>query len=147
MSKIDELIQDLAMVRDGLSKAKAKLKEMKSRLETSRGWKMWYGLKAKLAQDEREIDGELRQYAIRFGKGNPHGAIEVQEWAVMHYSEAQAIEWCFHHDLRDALLLDVKLFEKHAKGVQKTAPIPFVTFGKKLKVKIDRDLSAYLPEE
>ena len=62
---------------------------------------------------------------------------------MIEYAPALALAWCRRH-LPEAIVLDARLFEKHAKAISATAAIGFVKITKEPQATIASDLSSYL---
>jgi len=90
-------------------------------------------------------DDAVKRFA-ETGDKHPHPEVTVIERRKLDYVPAQALDWCKTH-LPNALSLKRSLFEKHARAVSKTAPIPFVTIVTEPATRISSDLSGYLLEE
>jgi len=76
------------------------------------------------------------------GNKVPHPAVKVALFTVLDYAPGDALEYARLH-LPKALKLDKRTFEKMAKVIEPD----FVTISQEPRVRIARDLSAYLEEE
>ena len=77
------------------------------------------------------------------GDKNPYPDVSVIINNKVDYDPLVARTWC-EENLPKALMLDTKLFEKHAKALKETMPIPFVDYYQSPSVRISSDLTDYL---
>ena len=91
------------------------------------------------------LESVLRQAgleAYNFNGTVPHPALGVRLVQRIKYDLSQARAYCAEH-LPAMLILDTKQFEKHAKAVAKTYPLPFVEIIAEPQVTIAQDLSKF----
>lgn len=77
------------------------------------------------------------------GEKKPASGVGIKVTKELVYYDEQALEFCIEN-LPNALKLDKRFFEKHAKGVAETQPLNFVTIKEKPTATISSDLSEYL---
>jgi len=94
------------------------------------------------------LEAELREHAVEVfketGEKHPHPALNILERPRVAYDLAAAVEYCKAH-LPRFVTLDKAAFEKHAKAVVETDPLPCVTYFKEPTATIATDLTSYLP--
>ena len=73
---------------------------------------------------------------------SPHPAVKIRINRKIDYPIGTALDWC-KENLRSAFIFDHKFFEKHARAIEGTAPIDFVTFTDEPQVTIASDLSKW----
>jgi hypothetical protein len=93
-------------------------------------------------QDETAARAALDQAVLESFDGNkrPHPAITIREMTKLDYDPKRAREWA-DTNLRSALVLDVKRFEK---AILATEAPEFVTIHKEQQVTVASDLSPYV---
>ena len=150
MTTIETNILLLAQHQQRAAEAKEHMKKLQDELEASENWKYWAKLLGEANKQVCKVDNSLRKNVIatyeETGEKKPHPACGVRLTTKMRYVDADAITWC-RENLPAALSLNRRLFEKHAKGVAETAPIPGVAFIKEPKATIAKDLSVYLKDQ
>jgi len=77
-----------------------------------------------------------------FSTKDPHPAVKIRILRKIDYPIGVAIDWCKEH-LLNAFKFDDKLFDKHARAIEGTSPIDFVTFTDEPQVTIASDLSKW----
>lgn len=94
-----------------------------------------------------ELDSQIRDHVVVIyestGQRHPHPAVGVRVYTKLRYDTDEALHWSQHH-LPKALKLDKRFFEKHARGVAETQPIPFVEIEENPRATISTDLSEYV---
>ena len=97
----------------------------------------------------KELDNQIRSYTVSIfentGERHPHPAVGVRVYTKLQYDKDEALHWSQRH-LPKALKLDKRFFEKHAKGVAETQPIPFVQIVEEPRATVSSDLSEYVEE-
>jgi hypothetical protein len=143
----DEMLTILASQNQLEQEAKQRMIELRTQLETSGEYQRLF-LQAMTARVNAEAIGQsIREQALKdyqtTGSKRPHPAIGVRMTTKIGYIDSIARGWAFQH-LPQALKLDTALFEKHAKAVADTDPIPFVEISQQAQITIATDLSGYL---
>ena len=87
-------------------------------------------------------DRALRQYKLD-GNKQPAPGVGIRVYKRLSYNPTVALHWSMTN-LKTALKLDKKFFEKHAKAVQDTTPLDFVSYYEDPSATISSDLSEYL---
>ena len=100
---------------------------------------------ARMAEIEAQIAAEALQNYTATGNKKPVDGVTVKVFTVLKYDLPEALDWA-RKNLAEALTLDRKLFETHAKGVAKTQPVPVVQIVDEPRVQIASDLEHYLPK-
>lgn len=107
-------------------------------------------IQAEQAQIKEQIDqaqGEIKTMAlqayIETGDKKPADGVGIRVYKKLDYDILQAVEWC-KVNLEQALNLNVRTFEKYAKGVEEVKPLEFVRYYEEPGATISSDLSDYL---
>lgn len=145
MSEIQELVRKLAQARQMTEIAEDSARWTEKEIsETDLGRKLAEEKEiVRLAkQDETAARAALDQAVLDAFNGNkhPHPAITVKEVTKLVYCFKTAREWA-DTNLRSALVLDVKRFEK---AILATEAPEFVTIHKEQQVTVASDLSPYV---
>ncbi|RJX17519.1 MAG: 3'-5' exonuclease [Desulforudis sp.] len=148
--QFEERIRQLAGYRSSIKKAKEKLDAMIAAVKEADDYKFWSAVLDEAQKAVIFLEPDLRQEAQEIfeatGYRYPHDAITVKNISELEYLALDAIEWC-KANLPNAIDLNVRLFEKHARAIATTAPLPFVSLVYKPQAQIDTDLSGFLPQE
>lgn len=147
--RMENGIKLLALYRRNQREAQDGMAEMLLKLKKSRKWQALFAQQEEAerfaAGLEAEIRADAEQNFERTGYHTQHPAIEVKNASSLHYDERDAIDWSIDN-LRLALSLDKRFFEKHTRAVLGTNPLPFVGIEYTPKAYLKTDLSAYLPK-
>ena len=144
--KLTDLLHDLHYARIGTDEANIHMKSLVEQVKLSNAYKeaqevAWQCMAATASLTQLINQASLAQFAADKEK-HPHSAIEIKEFDIVTVrSQPAAREWCFNN-LRPALKLDVKVFEKFAKTGNVPAELASVT--KEPRVQIASDLSKFL---
>lgn len=143
---MNNLLEQLKQVRQAERDALTFISEMRRALEETIEYSQLKVAQSKLVEIQETlatIDGALRQEALDLygltGDKHPHEKVSIAISLEPIYQERDAIVWAINNAL-DMLKIDTKMFEKHAKAVLKTVPLPFVKVEEKPMVKIAREL-------
>jgi len=146
---MDELVRQLAEARQNLTGAKTayqtlmdEFNEMPDVEQATLDVAAWADQVAELESLIRQ-GAEAQYEAVK--EKQPHPAVKVRITKKLHYSDVLAIAWC-QRNLSDAIKLDARTFEKHARAVLDTAPLRFVDVYEVPQVTISRDLSEYVED-
>jgi len=94
----------------------------------------------------KDVAEQIRVLALEYFKEtmskDPHPAVKIRILRKIDYPLGIALDWC-KENLRSAFIFDHKFFEKHARAIEGTAPIDFVTFTDEPQVTIASDLSKW----
>jgi len=144
---MDELVRQLAAARQSLAGAKTAYQVLVDEFNEREDVEQATSDVAAWADQVTELESLIRQGAEAQYEATrekaPHPAVKVRVVRNLMYEPSWALDWCANH-LRVALKLDARLFEKHARAVQETAPIQFVKVDELPQVAISRDLTGYL---
>ena len=103
--------------------------------------------KKEVEENASFLDGFIRKAALeQFNttKAKPTIAgVTVKIFKLLRYEKAAAESWA-REKMPELFKLDEKGFEKYAKAVADTVPVPCVTFEEDPRVEISSDLSMYL---
>lgn len=146
---LDAGIRLLAVYRRNAAEAQAQMKRLRLQLEASIEWQYWQGMANEAGGNVTALEESVRRQVVEAWEGNGdkhlHPAVTVKQFTCLSYDPQAALEWC-KSNLPKAVKLDERVFEKHAKAVAETGPVPFVTLFVEPRAQIATDLSAYLPE-
>jgi len=116
------LVADLAAAREAYAKADGEFDVAEESMEATAEGQIYLQRKearerARKARDE--ADGALREQAIGLldGGASPHPAITVKNFDVLSYNPKHAVAEAARRGWLDALKLDRRAFDKHAKTV------------------------------
>lgn len=147
---LDSLVENLATARSLASVVKAeleaKLNEFNARPDIQAMRAELDNLTCQIIDLEKSARMEaVAQYVMSNSK-HPHPAVSIRITGELEYDQSAAIVWCESH-LPKAVktVLDAKFFEKHAKAVLETDPIPFVQVHYEPQAAISSDLSKFIP--
>ena len=152
---LDQVLQDdlaesifkLATLRSKEAAAKEQLNLLRAKLQESPSWMNWAEILESSQNEIQEVEPHIRELAeTNFAateNKSPHPAVKIREKTVIEYDPPLALAWCRRH-LPEAIVLDAKLFEKHARAVEQTAHIQFVKIRKEPQATIATDLSRHL---
>lgn len=140
---IEDAVKALAGWRRIEADARQALDDIRKSWEASSVWLKWSASLKEAREQVSVCTQQLKAAALSAGDKHPHPATTIRQATKLNYDERQAIAWCIEH-LPQALKLDSRLFEKHARAVAATDPIPFVEIASEAQVAIATDLSAYL---
>ena len=140
------LLHDLHLTRIGGERAKTEMMALIEQVKSMSAYMQAYKAAEEYAGEAREITQEIEALCLpQFeadGNKHPHNAITIKEFDVVSIPvTASAREWCFTN-LRPALKLDVKIFEKFVLSGNVPAELASVT--KEPRVQIAQDLTKYL---
>lgn len=145
----EEQVKRLAELRRKEADAKEMLDLMRKSLEESKEWMRYRQILETAQHEQRMLDDQIRSLAVTnyegSGEKHPHPAVSIRLYTKVKYDYSTAFVWS-QANLPQAITLDTKLFDKHAKAVAETAPIYFVEIAKEPQASIASDLSAYLPD-
>lgn len=142
---LEELVKELAKVRNEQSKAQAKLYDVTARLHASFEWQWLQDAEKELKEATKVVEAaefEVKYLALNDYDGqnkHPQASVTIKEFDVVEYDPDKAKEYALAH-LPTALKLDKQEFEKVAKVI----PLDFVKRSKEARAQIDKDLSVYL---
>lgn len=149
---LDQAILVLARERLALQRVKEKRQEAYDQMIQTEEGKRWQSLDAtarNIAWRIETLESLIRDRALdcfsKSGEKKPHPAVSIRMRTVLSYDPDRALAWCKVY-LPKALSLNRKIFEKHARAVAETHPVPFVEIRKEPQATIARDLSRYLQE-
>jgi hypothetical protein len=102
---------------------------------------------SELKAHAKKLDSQIRDHVVVIyestGQRHPHPAVGIRVYTKLRYDTDEALHWSQHH-LHAALKLNKRFFEKHARAVAETQPIPFVTIEESPSATISIDLSEYV---
>lgn len=143
-AELGELITGLAKGRVDLQSIRAEFDLAKQDFMESQEIVAIMKREQELAAQVSDFDTAVRQLALRIygqnGKKQLSEHVSVHSVRVLEYDESKAFEHCRNH-LHNLLDLNKGRFEKYARAVEDTAPLPFVTISKVSRVSIATDLS------
>lgn len=143
----DQSIIQLAHYRKMEAQAKEQRRQLVERFENSEEYlKIEEQLKETRAEI-KEIDRQIRADAVQHyeitGEKDLHPAIGIRMVTSLDYERDYVFDWCLEH-LPLALTINKRFFEKHAKAVSETAPVPGVTIEKIPQATISKNLDPFL---
>jgi hypothetical protein len=145
--KIDFDIEGLAFARAEAAKCKAAMDYLINAVKQSPNYLDLERRMDLAVYNASQIEAQVRGGALANYYQNkdksPHPAIGIRVIHKIDYSDADARQWCMSN-MPNALKLDKTVFEKHAKAVADTIPIPFVTITDEPQATIASDLSKYI---
>ena len=140
-------INKLAQFKQQRDRAKEMLDEKQQELEADPDYQFYKSMLVECNEQINELDAQIRADAEQHfeitGEKKAHPALGIRMTAVLDYDIQDMKDWCLAF-LPQALNLNKRLFEKHAKAVAETAPVPDVTIEQQPKATIAKDLGAYL---
>jgi len=150
--EIDKLIKQIARLRTEVEILKEARKEAQTEYEQTPEFKKYEHLSNALGSKDVELAAlelDVKQKAVKIycdvtnTEVGIHPAIGIRQVRKLEYDSGDALVFC-RTNLMAAIKLDTKLFEKHAKAVEETAPLPFVTYSLEVQATLATDLSNYL---
>ena len=143
-------LKDLAQARLNLEWAKQAMDAWIQAAKDNDAYKT-FEVALNVAKDEiKKLTDDIKGIAMAgytaCGTKEIADGVKIVNGTIIEYDEQAAIEWCAQ-SLLSALKLDENFFEKHARAVAGTAPIPFVKISDNPKVTIATDLSGYLGDQ
>jgi hypothetical protein len=145
--RIEYSLKLLARYRANNDEARESLIRMIKDLEASAEYQFWSQKKAEaereMAQMERLVKQDVLDYLNASGKKPAVKAVGTRNRTLLEYDVNMAMAWC-QLFFEGALALNRDLFEKHARAVAETNPVPVVTMHTETIATISQDLSAYL---
>ena len=153
-SEIKELIRNAARNlehwREEEAKAKGEREAMLKQLKESERWRTHEDIISEAKGHVAELDAELRKLAVNYyemtGAKKPYPGVGVRVELQPTYDKTEAKAWALEN-LSEALDFNPTVFEKHARGVRDTQPLPFVTFNEVPKSTISPNLSSSETDE
>lgn len=143
---ITEQLAQLAEIRQRAEQIKINIEEAEyylSRTETGQQIATYRRQLAQLKTDIDTLEQSIKAQAIadyeRTGQ-KPASHIKIVMRKRLSYDKIVATDWCKLH-LPEALTIDTRFFEEHAKAVANTTPIPGVTLVSEPTAQIASDLS------
>ncbi len=147
--KIEQGLRMLARYRLQNDDARDGLIGLIKQLEATAEYQHWSQAKAQAerecAQAEKLVRKDVLAYLEASGEKPKVKAIGTRTRTTLLYEDKMALAWC-QLFFEDALALNRELFEKHAKAVAETNPVPFVELKKEVFPTIATDLGEYLVE-
>jgi hypothetical protein len=144
---LNDAICQLAQLRLSQNLAKEHLAEMRKALEESPEYLLWYEALRIAETDASLLEAAMKKAALdayaASQEKHAHPALSIRANVRLVYAEQDALDWSGLY-LPKALKLDNRLFEKHARAVLDTAPLPFVEIVTEPAATIASDLSHYL---
>jgi len=144
---MDELVRQLAQARQNLTGAKAAYQVLVDEFNEREDVEQATLDVAAWADQVAELESLIRQGAEAqyeaVKEKAPHPAVKIRITKKLYYSDVLAIAWCWRN-LSDAIKLDARTFERHARAVLDTVPLKFVDVHEVPQVTISRDLTEYL---
>lgn len=150
IEQLGACVAELALWRQREALARANLDRMRAELEASTNWRHWSAQLVDAKFSLANADRQLRQLAVEIYRGSGeneralHPAVSIRMKTVLEYDPDVARGWCLER-LPRALELDRSYFERHARAVASTDPVPCVVIREEPSVAIAADLGAYAP--
>ena len=145
--QIENGLRMLARYRLQNDEARANLIRMIKELEAGTEYQFWSQAKAEaereVAQMERLVKQDVMTYLEASGEKPAVQAVGTRKRTLLEYDVNMAMAWC-QLFFEGALALNRDLFEKHARAVAETNPVPFVELRTETIATISQDLSGYL---
>ncbi|MFM8321638.1 MAG: hypothetical protein ACKOC5_12055 [Chloroflexota bacterium] len=147
---LPRLVAELAGHRLALESARSGIREQRARLEADPVYRACCDQADEAEVSEMLVYRQLVKIAEHLcrvtGDKHPHTAVTVKETQDLQYDAVEAGSW-IRQNLPQAVKvsIDWKMFEQHARAIQKTAPLGFVTFQPGVKASVAKDLAGYLP--
>ena len=147
--EVDKLIKQIAHLRVEVEMLKEARKEFQNRYELTPEFKKYAEAGVRLSLKDAELlafELEVKQKALEIHQAtneSVHPAIGIRKVRKLDYDQSAALQFCFLN-LYSAVKLDTRTFEKHAKAVEETAPLPFVTYSSEVQAILASDLSKCL---
>lgn len=148
---LSHLVESLATARHLAdiiqSELEKKLDEFESRPDVKAAREQLVNITLQITDLDKQIRTEAVERYAANGYRQPHAAVKIQMRMGLTYTEDDAMVWCAGH-LPAAInaKLDRRFFEKHARAVMGTSPIPCVHVQMEPQAVISGDLSQYIPE-
>jgi len=119
------LVTDLAAAREAVVQAHETLDEAEETVKATPDGQWYFQAQESLNQARKvrdEADGALREQAISLldGGASPHPALTIKNFDVLDYDQAAAMAEAARRGWLDALKLDRRAFDRHAKAVMDT---------------------------
>lgn len=147
--RIEQGLRMLARYRLQNDEARQGLIGLIKQLEATQEYEHWSQAKAQAERDvtiaERLIRQDVLAYYELTGSKPAVKAIGTRTKTTLMYQDTMALAWC-QLFFEQALALNRDLFEKHARAVAETNPVPFVEIVKETIPTIAQDLSEWLEE-
>jgi hypothetical protein len=149
---IDKLIKQIARLRTEVEMLQEARKDAQKEYEHTPEFKKYAEMGVRLSLKDAELadlERMVKQDAVKIycdvtnTEVGIHPAIGIRQVRKLEYDSGDALVFC-RTNLMAAIKLDTKLFEKHAKAVEETAPLPFVTYSLEVQATLATDLSNYL---
>lgn len=149
-NEIAPYLQNLAELRvilaEALSKCAAMLEIVRQTPEYQECEKTANHARAMIANNEETIKALALDQYHAYGEKKPAPGVTVKLFTALEYDPVRALDWA-RANLPEALTLDRRLFEAHAKGVAKTQPVPVVKVVQQPRVQIVTNLEQTLTPE
>lgn len=143
---MDKLLEQLKQARLKTEDAARYVEDCEHDMKQTIEYNAWQNAKLFFREEQakiEEIDALIRQTALSIYEmsqnKHPHDKVSIAVNLEVLYEEEAAKAWCINNAL-GMLKVDSKQFEKHAKAVLKTVPLPFVKVEEKPSVRIAREL-------
>ncbi|MEN6571383.1 MAG: hypothetical protein ABFD24_06045 [Anaerolineaceae bacterium] len=131
-ARLHDEVANLAAVRNEIARVKVQLEAANKALQDLPEFIEASALGAeivRLKDKERSEMDLVRQIAVadyeEYHSKNPADGVSIRVVKMLEYNTEDARDWVLTN-LPKAIIVDTKLFEKHALAVADTAPIPFV---------------------
>jgi len=150
--EIDKLIKQIARLRTEVEMLKEARKDAQTEYEQTPEFKKYEQLSNALGSKDVELsclELEVKQAAVKIycdvtnTDVGIHPAIGIRNVRKLEYDPQEALKFCWLW-LPGVIKLDTKLFEKHAKAVEETAPLPFVKYLIEIQATLASDLDKFL---
>lgn len=145
--RIEFGLKMLARYRRNNDEARDNLIRLIKELEATLEYQHWSQAKAQaereMVQLERNVKEDILAYLDASGEKPAVPATGTRKRTTLVYSDEMALAWC-QLFFEKALALNRDLFEKHARAVAETNPVPFVELQTEVIATIGQDLSMYL---
>lgn len=148
--EIDKLIKQIARLRTEVELLQEARKDAQKEYEHTPEFKKYAELGVRLVLKDAELldfELEVKQAAVKIyqetKESGIHPAIGIRNARKLEYDPQEALHFSWLN-LPGAIKLDARTFEKHAKAVEETAPLPFVKYSLEIQATIAGDLSKFL---
>ena len=150
--EIDKLIKQIARLRTEVEMLKEARKEAQKEYEHTPEFRKYAELGVRLSLKDAELlafELEVKQKAVKIycdvtnTDVGIHPAIGIRNVRKLEYDPQEALHFSWLN-LPDAIKLDARTFEKHAKAVEETAPLQFVKYSIEIQATLATDLGEFL---
>lgn len=150
VERIENGLAMLARYRRQNDEARQGLIELIKQLEATLEYQHCSRTKAEAEREMVAAERMVREATLEYldltgEKPKVHG-VGTRSKTTLAYDNNMALAWC-QLFFEQALVLNRDLFEKHARAVAETNPVPFVEFHTEIIATIAQDLSEYIQDD